>query len=175
MRIKLIAAALAASAALAGCATMPGFGGGYGYGDASRPYPNAAGIYTPRDAQQVQNVRLGTVIAVRPVQITTASGTKAAGLGIGALAGGLLGHQVGGGSGKTLATVAGAVGGAVAGDAIASHHYQQAGLQVTVRLDRGAGVIAVTQAADPAIAVGQRVEVIGSGYGSSPARVEPLQ
>lgn len=173
MRITLIAAAaLAASAALAGCASLPGLGG-YG-SDYSRPYPNSAGVYVPRDAQQVQNVRLGVVIAVQPVQIDTAGGTKAAGEGIGALAGGLLGHTIGHGNGRTLATVAGAVGGAVAGDAVASHRYAQNGLQITVRLDGNRGVIAVTQAADPMIAVGQRVEVIGNGYGSSPARVEPI-
>jgi uncharacterized protein YcfJ len=43
-----------------------------------------------------------------------------AGTAIGAIAGGLLGNQVGGGKGKTLATVAGAVGGGYAG-----HEVQQ--------------------------------------------------
>jgi uncharacterized protein YcfJ len=41
-----------------------------------------------------------------------------AGMAIGAVGGGLLGHQVGGGKGKTLATVAGAVGGGYAGKKI---------------------------------------------------------
>ncbi len=41
-----------------------------------------------------------------------------AGTAIGAVAGGLLGNQVGGGKGKTLATVAGAVGGGYAGKKI---------------------------------------------------------
>lgn len=40
------------------------------------------------------------------------------GTGIGALVGGLLGHQVGGGNGKTLATVAGAGAGGYAGNKI---------------------------------------------------------
>lgn len=40
------------------------------------------------------------------------------GTGIGALVGGVLGHQVGGGSGKTLATIAGAAGGGYAGNQI---------------------------------------------------------
>ncbi|MGO4220426.1 glycine zipper 2TM domain-containing protein [Lysobacter sp. TAF61] len=40
---------------------------------------------------------------------------KIAGTAIGAVAGGLLGNQIGGGSGKTIATVAGAAGGAYAG------------------------------------------------------------
>lgn len=44
-----------------------------------------------------------------------------AGMAIGAVGGGLLGHQVGGGKGKTLATVAGAVGGGYAGKKIQEH------------------------------------------------------
>jgi uncharacterized protein YcfJ len=40
------------------------------------------------------------------------------GTGIGAVVGGLLGHQVGGGNGKTLATVAGAAAGGYAGNKI---------------------------------------------------------
>lgn len=44
-----------------------------------------------------------------------------AGTAIGAVLGGVLGHQVGGGKGKTLATVAGAVGGGYAGKKIEEH------------------------------------------------------
>lgn len=41
------------------------------------------------------------------------------GIGVGAVVGGLLGSQVGGGNGKTLATIAGAVGGGYLGNEIA--------------------------------------------------------
>lgn len=41
------------------------------------------------------------------------------GIGVGAVIGGLLGNQVGGGNGKTLATIAGAVGGGYIGNEIA--------------------------------------------------------
>lgn len=41
------------------------------------------------------------------------------GIGVGAVVGGLLGNQVGGGNGKTLATIAGAVGGGYIGNEIA--------------------------------------------------------
>lgn len=47
---------------------------------------------------------------------------RIAGTAIGAVAGGLLGHMVGGGKGKTLATVAGAVGGGYAGNRIEAAH-----------------------------------------------------
>lgn len=40
------------------------------------------------------------------------------GTGLGAVAGGLLGHQVGGGKGKTLATVGGAVAGGYVGNRV---------------------------------------------------------
>ena len=43
---------------------------------------------------------------------------RLAGTGLGAVVGGLLGHQVGGGSGKVLATVAGAAAGGYAGNKI---------------------------------------------------------
>ena len=44
------------------------------------------------------------------------------GIGVGAVVGGLLGHQVGGGNGKTLATIAGAVGGGYLGNEIAKRN-----------------------------------------------------
>jgi len=44
------------------------------------------------------------------------------GIGVGAVVGGLLGSQVGGGNGKTLATIAGAVGGGYVGNEIAKRY-----------------------------------------------------
>jgi uncharacterized protein YcfJ len=41
------------------------------------------------------------------------------GIGVGAVVGGLLGNQVGGGNGRTLATIAGAVGGGYVGNEVA--------------------------------------------------------
>jgi outer membrane lipoprotein SlyB len=58
------------------------------------------------------------------------------GMIIGGIAGGLLGNQVGGGSGKTLATVAGAAGGAYAGKKIAERSGKTM-YRVTVRMDDG--------------------------------------
>ena len=42
---------------------------------------------------------------------------------LGGAAGGALGHQIGGGRGKDVATAAGAIGGAYAGNKIAKHNY----------------------------------------------------
>lgn len=58
---------------------------------------------------------------------------RIAGMAIGAIAGGLLGNQIGGGKGKTLATVAGAVGGGYAGNRIEAHNQQG---QVTTSVER---------------------------------------
>jgi uncharacterized protein YcfJ len=44
------------------------------------------------------------------------------GIGVGAVVGGLLGNQVGGGNGKTLATIAGAVGGGYVGNEVAKRN-----------------------------------------------------
>ena len=58
---------------------------------------------------------------------------RIAGTAIGAVVGGLLGNQVGGGKGKTLATVAGAVGGGYAGNRIEASRQQG---QVTSSVER---------------------------------------
>ena len=65
------------------------------------------------------------------------------GMIIGGIAGGLIGNQIGGGSGKTLATVAGVAGGAYAGKKVAEHS-EKTKYRVTVRMDDGR-VVAVTQ------------------------------
>ena len=58
---------------------------------------------------------------------------RIAGTAIGAVVGGLVGNQVGGGKGKTLATVAGAVGGGYAGNRIEAHNQKG---QVTTSVER---------------------------------------
>lgn len=154
-----------AALALAGCASLPpGLAGGYS---------TSADAYTIGQARKMQNVRFGTVVAVRRVELAANAGTKAAGSGIGALIGGLLGHQVGGGNGETIATAAGAIAGAVGGNEVAAHVYREPGLAVTVKLDSGRA-IEVAQAADVALRAGERVEVVGSGYGNDPVRVLPI-
>jgi len=58
---------------------------------------------------------------------------RIAGTAIGAVVGGLVGRQVGGGKGKTLATVAGAVGGGYAGNRIEASRQKP---QVTTSVER---------------------------------------
>lgn len=76
----------------------------------------------------------------------------------GGLAGALLGHQVGGGSGQTIATVAGAAGGAYAGNVIEGKMKTTKHYEVIVRLDNG-GTQAVAYEAVPGFKVGDKVRV----------------
>ncbi|MYM33850.1 glycine zipper 2TM domain-containing protein [Duganella sp. FT50W] len=71
--------------------------------------------YAPQPQQQV-------VQAPAPAPVAQNSPL---GMGIGAVVGGLLGNQVGSGNGRKLATIAGAVGGAYAGNEIAKNQQQQ--------------------------------------------------
>ena len=76
----------------------------------------------------------------------------------GGLAGALLGHQVGGGTGKTVATVAGAAGGAYAGNVIEQKMKTTRHYEVIVRLENG-GTQAVAFEAAPGFRVGDKVRV----------------
>jgi outer membrane lipoprotein SlyB len=153
---KLVLAAFAAiTALLTGCAQLP---------------PASPLAYGVSQAQQVQQVQLGTVLAVLRVSIQPNS-SGLGGIG-GMAAGGFLGHQIGGGRGQTAATVLGAIAGAIAGNRAENAATQSPGVQVTVRLDTGS-VIAVTQAADLPLSVGERVQVVGGGWGQA-ARIMPI-
>ena len=77
----------------------------------------------------------GTVREVREVEV------KGEATGLGAIAGGLLGavvgHQVGRGNGNTVATIAGAGGGALAGNAVEQNVRKKVSWQVTVAMSNG--------------------------------------
>lgn len=77
----------------------------------------------------------GRVEAVRSVQ--TAAPPSGVGVVGGAVVGGLLGNQIGGGSGRTLATVAGAVGGGYAGNEIEKRTRTRTTYEVRVRMEDG--------------------------------------
>ncbi len=141
-RIQVMVAVLAV-AALAGCAQ--GLGGG---------------SYTRDEARREQNVRLGVVESVRPVQI---EGTRT-GLGpaAGAVVGGVAGSTVGGGRGSAVAAVIGAVAGGVAGQAIEQGATRKNGVEVTVKLNNGT-LVAIVQEADETFRVGDRVRILSDG------------
>ena len=145
-------------------------------------YQSSATAYVPAQAQQVQQVKMGTVIAVLPVRIQAGPGTSGTGSPLGALAGGYAGSRIGNGNGSKALAVVGALLGSMAANQATQAAYSQPGLQITVRLDpvnkwQGSQVIAITQAADVKVHPGQRVEVLNAdqyGWNAQPARVLPI-
>ncbi len=141
-RIQISAAVLVV-VALAGCA--PSLGGG---------------AYTRDEARREQNVRLGVVESVRPVQI---EGTRSGvGPAAGAVVGGVAGSTVGGGRGSAVAAVIGAVAGGVAGQALEEGTTRKNGVEVTVKLNSGA-LVAIVQEADETFRAGDRVRILSDG------------
>jgi outer membrane lipoprotein SlyB len=129
------------------------------------------GSYSQGQVMQQQSVSYGTIVSVAYVQIKGSSSP------IGAIAGGAagaaIGNSIGGGSGKTAATVLGAIGGAMAGNAIQKGVTTKPGLQIVVKLDSGESV-AIVQGIEQNVTFepGERVMVITSPNGV--ARVQPL-
>ena len=109
-----------------------------------------------------ESVRYGQVVEIEPIEL---QGDHQLGVGaiIGAAAGGLLGNQIGHGTGRDVATVAGVIGGGLLGNRVENRYVdKRAGQHVTIRLRNGV-TIAVTQPTDPDLRVGDRVRVEGSG------------
>lgn len=149
---RIIAAIIGVTvfALLGGCA--PGLGGG---------------TYSRDQVRHEQNVRMGVVESVREVQI---EGTRSGiGPAAGAVVGGVAGSGVGQGRGSTVGAVIGAVAGGVAGQAVEQATTRQTGVEVTVKLDSGQ-LIAVTQAADEAFKIGDRVRILSDGRTSRVTR-----
>jgi outer membrane lipoprotein SlyB len=134
---------LAATALLTGCASS-----------------NSGDVYSRNQARTIQTVQMGTVQAVRSVQIEgTKSGVGAVGGGV---AGGVVGSTIGGGKGSVLAAVGGAALGALGGAVAEEKLTRKDGLEITVKLDSGP-TIAVVQEADIMYSVGERVRVLTGG------------
>lgn len=100
---------VAAALGVAAVASMSVFNRGPQYAQVVSATPIKETVKTPR--QECRNV---TVTHRRPVQ----DEHRLTGSVLGAVAGGVLGHQFGGGRGKDVATVVGALGGGYAGNQI---------------------------------------------------------
>jgi len=141
-QLKIVAVVLLA-AVTAGCAQ--GLGGG---------------AYSRDEARREQNVRMGIVESVRPVQI---EGTRTGvGPAAGAVVGGVAGSTIGGGRGSAVAAVLGAVAGGVAGQALEQGTTRKNGVEVTVKLNSGA-LVAIVQEADETFRAGDRVRILSDG------------
>lgn len=148
---------------------------------APRPAPVSAAVNPPvpaavqptpqPDAARPVCATCGTVEAVTAVRRQgEVNGIGNSGVGIGAIGGavvgGLLGNQVGGGNGKKAATVLGAVGGGYAGHAIEKNANSYTAYQMRIRMNDGT-VRTIEQRS--AVAAGSQVTVEGR-----PLRVVPV-
>jgi outer membrane lipoprotein SlyB len=106
----------------------------------------------------------GVIESVREIE------TKGEGSGLGAVGGaavgGVLGHQVGGGSGQKIATVVGAVGGAVAGNEVEKRVKSGKSYDITVRFEDGSSRV-ISEATAPSWRAGDRVKVINGALQSN--------
>ncbi|MDP1683085.1 MAG: glycine zipper 2TM domain-containing protein [Burkholderiales bacterium] len=134
-----------------GCADMGGLGGTT-YGESSG---TTAG----------QSDRYGTITHLENVQVDDKY-KLGVGTAAGAVAGGILGSQVGD---STTATVAGAVLGGLAGTYAESKYKKQDAQKVTVNMNTG-GSVTILQPVDGRLRNGMHVRVEGSGEN---ARVVP--
>lgn len=118
-------------------------------------------IYSPSSALRAQHVSTGTITSVRRVEIRNTPGESDR--LIGAIAGGALGSRAGSelGDGNDFATGAGAILGALAGDAAARSMNRIPAQEWTVKVD-GGGTIAVVQN-DQSLYIGQHVRIIQDG------------
>jgi outer membrane lipoprotein SlyB len=117
--------------------------------------------YSTSEAGLAQTVRMGVVTSVRYVKI---EGSSTGGMLLGAAAGGLLGNQIGSGSGRTAATI----GGAALGGAVGSHAGQSVnskqGVELQVKMDQG-GSLSIVQEHNTreTFSTGERVRVLTNG------------
>ena len=129
---------------------------------APAPAPKATICATCGTVESVVAVkRQGHVNGVAVGGTTVGIGTVAGGV-----VGGLLGHQVGGGSGKTAMTVLGAAGGAYAGNTIEKNMKKVTVYQIHVRMNDGS-LRTIEQG--KSVQVGSRVTVHGHTLRLAPA------
>ncbi|CAE6845259.1 hypothetical protein R69927_05748 [Paraburkholderia domus] len=134
--------------------------------DAPR-YANNQGYQAPYEstpARPVADPYAGEVVAINTVQ-TPEQTTGLGALG-GAVAGGLVGNQIGGGRGKILTTIAGAVGGGLAGNGIEHAVRKQTTYQVQVHMQDGS-YRNFSYPTQPDVQIGERVHVSGDSLTAS--------
>lgn len=133
-----------------------------------RPAPSYANENAYGNGAQTRQAAVdpsaGEVVAINTLETPEqATGVGAVG---GAIAGGLLGNQVGGGRGRVLATIAGAVGGGLAGNGIEHAVRKTTTYQVQVRMQDGS-YRNFSYPTQPALQIGERVHVVGDSLSAS--------
>ena len=89
---------------------------------------------------------------------------KSTGLGAvaGGVLGGVIGHQIGGGTGQTVATIAGAAGGAYVGNTVEKKKNTKGYWQVAIRMDGGT-TRTFRYTNQPSVREGERVKLVDGG------------
>lgn len=120
--------------------------------------------YSRHQARQAMKVHEAEVLYVTTVTIdgTTSQIGRIGGGGIGYAAG----RSVGSGDGRRVAGAAGAVAGAVAGEAIEKKVTEEQGFEIHVELRNG-DIVAIVQATDIEFYPGERVHVLMSRGGAA--------
>ena len=102
----------------------------------------------------------GQVVSIRFVE------EKGKGTGLGAVAGGVLGgvlgHQIGSGPGRTVATVAGAAGGAYVGNTVEKNKNAKTYWLVAIKMDNG-NTRSFNYSSQPTVREGERVKLLDGG------------
>lgn len=123
---------------------------------AAAPLPVAAAPLAVAPPAPPPCLNCGTVDNIR--EVTQPGDASGLGAVAGGVVGGLLGNQVGGGSGKKIATVLGAAGGAYAGHQIEKSRNKTQRYEIDVRMNDGS-VRTLAQDSVPAWRIGDRVRV----------------
>jgi outer membrane lipoprotein SlyB len=118
------------------------------------PAPPVATAVPPPAPQVCRDC--GTIAAITPIE--KKGDSSGAGAVIGGIVGGVLGHQVGGGRGKDVATVAGALGGALLGNEVEKSQGAVTAWDVRVRLDDGTSTV-IRLDREPSWRVGDKVRI----------------
>lgn len=163
--MKGFAGVVALLAALAtGCAGQQGGGGARG--PLAEQRKGGSDVASPLGESEV---RYGRIARIDPVSL---EGGQQLGVGhvLGAVAGGVLGHQFGNGRGRIVGQVLGALGGGYVGGALQKELTPpRPGAHITVTLANGVAV-GVTQPAEAGLRVGDCVRIDGSGQSARVVR-----
>lgn len=146
----LVAAVVAATAVLSGCAS-------------NAPYGNNGTAYNNNGYTSSPVQGSGTIDSIQVIQGQARTG--GGGAIIGGLVGALAGNQVGSGGGRTAATIAGGVGGAMVGNNIEKNRADAPDMyQISIRMENGE-FRSVTQDTVGDLRVGNRVRIVdGRAY-----------
>jgi len=127
--------------------------------------PYGAPVVSEGATNQVLTYETGTIRSVRYVAVQSQT-DKTVGTLLGAAAGAALGHMIGSGTGKDLATIGGGLAGAYVGSEVTKANASE----LTIRTDKGRTVVIVVKGTG--YYPGERVRIVKNG--SKVASVEPL-